>query len=297
MPIRSLALATLLTGTVLSGSSAAAESWRPAVVYGHTGTTDLVLDLALPAPSAIPAPVVVCIHGGGWIGGSRTQFAGLAKRLAAKGFAAASIDYRLAPGAPMPAQIEDAKCAVRWLRAHADELKLDPRRFAALGESAGGHLALMLGLTDAAAGLDGDGGNPGVDSRVQAVVSLAGPTDMAPEAWDAAGVKSVYHSDVPTVMAVLGGAQAATMAARCSPVHFVDKLDPPVLAFHGDADKVVPLAQAQHLADLLKEAGVEQRLVVMPGLGHGFSGQARGRMEAEAIAFISDHLTKATAAP
>lgn len=287
--IRSLALATLLAGGLSAAETAnppqpAGSTWHPALVYGHAGEQDQLLDLALPAPGAGPAPLVVCIHGGGWVGGNRKQFDGLAKRLATRGFAAASIDYRLAPGAPLPAQIADAKSAVRWLRAHAAEYGIDAQRVATLGESAGGHLALMVGL-------DRDS----TDQPLQAVVSLAGPTDLAPTAWEASSIKAVYHCDLPTAMALLGGPDAAGMATTCSPVACVDAHDPPVLAFHGDADKVVPLAQAQHLAELLQAAGVEHRLVVLPGLGHGFSGPAHSRMEGEAIAFLADHLLTAPA--
>src|SRR5262249_59047966 len=117
-----------------------------------------------------PVPVVVGLHGGGWRMGKRQDLAKLTELLAAQGFAAARVSYRLAPQHQFPAQIEDCKAAVRWLRANAKKYKLNPDRVGAVGFSAGAHLACLLGTADQSAGLEGNGGNPEQSSRVQAVV-------------------------------------------------------------------------------------------------------------------------------
>lgn len=260
------------------------------IVYGTVDGVELKLDLALPAGSA-KAPVVVCIHGGGWIEGSKKQFLGFARRAAAKGFVAASIDYRLAPDHPMPAQIQDAKCAVRFLRANAAQYRIDPERIGALGESAGGHLALMLGLSSDPA-LEGSGGNPEVSSAVQAVLSICGPTSMTREYFTETSAKSVYKVSQTTAGMILFGTSdaASPIPALCSPLDHVDAQDPPVLMFHGDKDKVVPFVQAEALDQALDKAGVENDLVVFPGGGHGMSKEAHTAIQQAAWPFFAKHL-------
>ena len=144
------------------------------------------LDLAVPkGAGGKPRPAVVVIHGGGWLEGDKSSFASRAhgtpgniEDFAALGFVAATINYRLSGEAPFPAALEDCKCAVRWLRAHAAEYNLDPQRVGAYGNSAGGHLALLLGLVGKDAGLEGDGPHAEQSSAVQAVVSDSGPLDL-----------------------------------------------------------------------------------------------------------------------
>ena len=125
-----------------------------------------------------PVPAVVVIHGGGWSGGKRQDMTPIAKQITAHGYVAPTISYRLAPKHRFPAQIEDVKAAVRYLRAHAKELNIDPKRIGAMGVSAGAHLSLMLGTMDSEDGLEGDGGNPDQPSKVQAVVSYVGPINL-----------------------------------------------------------------------------------------------------------------------
>lgn len=280
-PILLLLAAVLATG----------ESYQADLVYGQAGGVDLKMDIAFPADRSKPAPAIVCIHGGGWVEGSKKQFASVAKALAKAGFVAATINYRLAPRFPMPAQIEDAKCAVRYLRARAGELGIDPKRLGAVGGSAGGHLALMLGLSGGVAGLEGSGGNPGMDSRVQVVVNLCGPSDMTADAWDPRGVKAVYKTSMSEAMLMLSGPDAGPeAAAKFSPITYVDASDPPVLTLHGSKDTVVPLAQSQRLHAKLLAARVEERLNVLQGLGHNVASGGMKGVAAEAIAFFQQHL-------
>ena len=154
------------------------------LVYGKGGAVDLQLDLATPAQGKGPFPAVVCIHGGGWRGGSRQQLDGLIKVLAKRGFVAATVSYRLTDKAAFPAQIEDCKAAVRWLRANAEKYRIRADAVGAVGFSAGAHLASLLGTADKSAELEGQGGNADQSSRVQAVVSFFGPSDFTVKTWD-----------------------------------------------------------------------------------------------------------------
>jgi acetyl esterase/lipase len=149
------------------------------LVYGHGGEEELKLDLARPAnPNAKRLPCVVFIHGGAWSAGQRGAHDEDIRRMAGLGYVAATVDYRLAPTHRFPAQVQDVKCAVRYLRAHAEQYGLDPDRIAAWGVSAGAHLALMLGVTQKSDGLEGDGGWPEQSSAVQAVVAFYPRTDL-----------------------------------------------------------------------------------------------------------------------
>jgi len=141
------------------------------------------LNLALPKKGKGPFPAVVCIHGGGWRAGKRQDMDFMTEVLARRGYVAATVGYRLVPNARFPAQIEDCKAAVRWLRANAAKYHMNPDRIGAIGPSAGGHLACLLGITDKKGGLEGSGGNPDHSSRVQAVVSFFGRTNFTRKTW------------------------------------------------------------------------------------------------------------------
>jgi acetyl esterase/lipase len=153
------------------------------LTYGKGGNVDLKLDLAMPNQGNGPFPAVVCVHGGGWKAGNRQQLEKTIEGLAARGHVGVTISYRLTPTAQFPAQIEDCKAAVRWLRANAAMYHVNSERIGALGFSAGGHLVCLLGTTDKNDGLEGQGGNPDQSSRVQAVVSFFGPTDFTTKTW------------------------------------------------------------------------------------------------------------------
>jgi acetyl esterase/lipase len=162
------------------GQAPAGATFQKDVVYGHAEGVDLKLDLGKPPAGGPPVPALVFIHGGAWQVGSKDTFEPLVRQFADNGYVTASVEYRLAPAHKWPAQIEDVKCAVRYLRAHAKELNIIPDKIGAAGDSAGGHLSLLLGLMDPKDGLEGTGGNPEQSSKVQAVVNFYGPTDMKP---------------------------------------------------------------------------------------------------------------------
>src|SRR5262249_53417611 len=149
------------------------------------------------------------------------EFTGLIEQSAAKGYVSASIGYRLAPKHVFPSQVEDCKCAVRWLRANANRLHIDPRRVGVVGSSAGAHLAMMLGAMEPSDGLEGNGGSGEASSRVQAVVSFAGPTNLRAEFPDVSK---------PLLATFLGGPQPekAEAARLASPITYVSQGDPPM---------------------------------------------------------------------
>ena len=267
------------------------------VTYCERGDLALKMDLYLPAPSSVPSPAVVYLHAGAWEFGNKFAFGGIAAfdELLSRGYAVASIEYRLAPMHKFPAQIEDAKCAVRFLRVSSSEYDIDQERIAALGGSAGGHLAALLGVTDSSDGFDGDGHNH-ESSEVAAVVDLFGPVNLeAPDFVPYAKDASQRVFDAP----VSGDATAALRYA--SPVTYVTADDPPFLLIHGEDDGVVPPNQSEALAWKLGEAGVPVHLVFVENAEHGLAptgGQVDPPID-ELVVLIADFLdwTMGRAAP
>ncbi len=231
--------------------------------YVEGGHDQNRLDLYLPGKAEGRLPVVAWIHGGGWQGGSKEGSP--AVWLTAKGYAVASINYRLSQHAVFPAQIEDCKAAIRWLRANAAKYHLDPDHVGVGGDSAGGHLVALLGTTGGVKDLEGTGGNLDQSNRVQAVVDWFGPTDFV--SWDPNFNKTVY-SFITRLIGV-SPQEDKEKARKASSVTYVDKDSAPFLILHGDKDNVVPLAQSEELAAALKKAGVEVTLQIVKGSGHG----------------------------
>jgi len=241
------------------------------VVYGDVGGRALRLDILRPDPVPdAPMPAIVHIHGGGWMGGSKDD-SNPNEGLARAGFFTVNVEYRLSPEAVFPAQIQDVKRAVRWLRAHASEYHVDPARIGAWGHSAGGHLAALLGTS-------GD---------VQAVVALSPPTDLRfPEEWNPwpASVLDALFGRPPD--------ERQELARQASPLCFVGPGVPPFLIIHGEQDDVVPVAQAERLYRALTEAGGDAALVRLSCAAHGFDGGAFdwGAVGALAEQFFTHHL-------
>ncbi len=208
-----------------------------------------LLDLYFPAGGG-PWPVVVYVHGGAWMRGDKSEAAGLGAALNAEGYAVAAVNYRLYPAARFPAYIEDVKCAVRYLRAHAAEYNLDPEHFAAMGASSGGHLVALLGTSDESAGWD-EGEYSRQSSRVQAVIDQSGPSDLS---------QDFQNGDIATLMIVAFG---SNQIAAASPVTHVTADDPPFLIIHGDNDGVIEVEQAYIFNAALVAAGVPVQLVIV----------------------------------
>ena len=242
------------------------------VAYVPNGHQRQRLDLFIPSGAPNPLPLIIWIHGGAWLGGSKEQNPALA--YLQKGYAVASINYRLSQHAIFPAQIEDCKAAVRWLRVHAKENNLDANRFAAWGASAGGHLVALLGTAGDVKKFD-VGANLEASSRVQAVVDFFGPTDLTAMAKDSLPDSKIDHNapDAPEAKLIGGPVQDnKDKAAAANPITYVTKGAPPFLIMHGNKDNLVPYQQSELLRDALQKAGVPVTFKIIEGAGHGFGG-------------------------
>ena len=269
----------LLTGILIALFAAAplGAAVKTDVVYGKAADVDLKLDFAQPDGPG-PFPTVICVHGGAWMTGSKSGWVPVMMLLNQNGYAAAAVDYRFAPANKYPAQIDDVRTAVRYLRAHAAELKIDPTRLAIAGDSAGGHLALMFGLQ-----------NP--EDGVRAIINLYGPSDMT--RWQATpeGEKALGMDSGKLLELVFGTQDRASAELKnASPINFVVKGRPAVLILHGDADPIVKVEQAQWLHEALNKAGVTEKLVVLKGASHGFQGADLQTAIAAVLEFLSAHL-------
>jgi acetyl esterase/lipase len=252
------------------------------VVYGNGGGRPLRLDILRPSdPDKSARPVIVYIHGGGWSGGSKAGAPPLLAELALRGYYCATIEYRLSQEARFPAQIQDCKTAIRFLRSKAKELGIDPNRIGVWGHSAGGHLAAMLGTTGDIKTFDTGSDWPQFSSRVQAVLDCFGPTDFARMADFPSRID--HNSAQSPESRLLGGPVAEKKAEvrAANPITYVSKDDSPFLIMHGDSDMLVPLNQSQLLFDALKKAGVDCSLHVIKGGGHGFGGKEIDRLTIE----------------
>lgn len=241
------------------------------LVYKQVGGHALLLDLFLPEEASEPLPLIIYIHGGGWERGSRHQCPALS--LIPKGFAVASIDYRFSQEAPFPAQIEDCKAAVRWLRANAAKYNLDPERFGAWGTSAGAHLAALLGTSGGVKELEGDGDNLQYSSRVQAVCASAAPSDLTQFGMDGSdGTPArprIGQRGEEALTSLFGGSKnKGALAAMASPIRYISADDPPFLLVHGAEDRVVPVEQSRRFYAALQKAGVTASLKIIPNQGH-----------------------------
>jgi acetyl esterase/lipase len=244
------------------------------LVYKRVNGAVLALDLYCPENVSGPLPVIIWLHAGGWSRGRKEQCP--AVTLVQDGYAVASIDYRLTDVAPFPAQIEDCKAAIRWLRANASKYNLDPDRIGAWGFSAGGHLAALLGTSGGVKELEGNGDNMSYSSRVQAVCVVSGPGDLLQLYRDATGPSGAEMNPKvkPALEALIGVPveenKAKAMAA--SPISYVSKDDPPFLIIQGENDPTVPVSLTQSFFAALKAAGVDATLEIATGRGHGVGG-------------------------
>ena len=244
------------------------------------GYRPLQLDLWVPASATSP-PLVVWIHGGGWMFGDRRYLPEtlrpnqLFDELVAAGLAVATIDYRHALEAHFPAQLHDAKAALRYLRAYADVLGIDTTKIGVWGESAGGHLAALIGLTGQHAELEGALGVLGQSSAVDVVVDWYGVADLAgrPPESRIPEIMAELPAELLTPPEVLlaGGDDEHTLAVA-SPMSYVTPAAPPFLLIHGTADTVVPYVQSEALARALSDAGVSAQLVTIKDAEHIFNG-------------------------
>ena len=262
------------------------------LAFATIGAKELRLDLFLPDKQQGKLPVVVWIFGGAWRTNNRLRQEGQAAWLATKGYAVAAIEYRMSSEARFPAQIEDCKAAVRWLRANAAKYGLDPSRLAAWGESSGGHLASMLGVTGGVKDLEGSSGNLDQSSRVSAVVDFFGPTDFLQMEKAALPGEMQHDSPDSPESLVIGGPiqQNREKVARANPIAYVTRECPPFLILHGDRDPLVPYNQSELLFEALKKAGVDVSFYKVVSAGHGGPQFQTPVTKAMVLAFLDQHL-------
>jgi acetyl esterase/lipase len=288
------ALLVLWSGLLISVSSAqerqltgvASQPTKGVLVYKDlsyvlNGQELQKLDLYVPESSETPLPLIVWIHGGGWKGGSKDYCPPLV--WSRKGYAVASVNYRLSQVAKFPAQIEDCKAAVRWLRDHAKKYRIDPDHVAAWGGSAGGHLASLVGTAGDVA--EWEEGHQASSSQVQAVIDWYGRADLTPVSKD-----STYANSPSASLLGGSGSGVAELAREASPIWHVSQDDPPFLIMHGDMDKVVPVQQSRAFAEALRKAGVKVNLVVLKGAGHGGSDFLQPEQVSVIDAFLNRYL-------
>ncbi|MEW5938211.1 MAG: alpha/beta hydrolase [Chloroflexota bacterium] len=232
------------------------------VIYCSPDGQPQTMDIFFPTSGYGPWPAIINIHGGAWVAGSKLlieEETDITPFVQA-GFIAVSVNYRLAPQFPFPAMIEDLKCSVRFLRAHAAQLNLDVNHIGVRGGSAGGHLAALMGTSDASAGWD-TGEYLEYSSRVQAVVAINGPSNLAdPSFYNPMGdvAKELFHETSPS-SALLVAASSTT---------YVTPDDPPFLIIYGEKDRVIDPKQSQMLYDALVAAGVPAQIVMVQNANH-----------------------------
>jgi len=280
-------------------ASFAAELFRyevyPNIVYHTANNFQDKLDVYKPTGGGAPTPVVIVIHGGGWVEGTKEERVLEMMPYLQMGFAAVNVEYRLGRVSLAPAAVEDCRCALHWVFANAKKYNFDPQRVVLQGGSAGGHLVLMTGMLTPSAGFDhtcvtptedywtqspGTNGDP----RVAAIVNWFGITDVLDELHgaDAKGYAVVWLGDQ---------ANADEIAKRVSPINYVTGQVPPIITIHGDHDALVPYSQAVRMHKALDAAKVPNELYTVPGGNHGgFTAEQNQKAWAEVRKFLREHV-------
>ncbi len=261
------------------------------VEFIRRGDKPLLMDVVVPTVAPMPRPAVLVLHGGGWVSGDRSLDKDMARFLASLGYTAATADYRLYPeGGVYPASVADSLAAVKFLRSHADDYGIDARRVAIAGESAGGQLALLVGMVEDHA-IFRDESFPGVRSDVQAVVAIYAPTDLAAlwkeGGWITRRLGIGYLGCPPD--------QCPDKWREASPITHARGDTPPILILHGDQDRVVPISQADRLHSALKAAGAPSLLARVPGGSHGWGLYFNGVQSQRTLPIIAQFLSRSLA--
>lgn len=238
------------------------------------------MDVYYPA-SGGPWPVFLYVHGGSWMEGDKAEGEGW-RGLNEQGFLVVSLNYRLSPINKFPTMIEDLKCAVRFLRAHAGDFNLDPDHIAALGASAGGHLVALMGVADETAGWDVEY-YPDQSSRIQAVITIAGFFDFSQKIPGGVG------TPIYTAFGALAGADSPKLTTA-SPITYITPDDPPFLIFHGTRDNIAPPEQSRIMDEHLRAAGVPSTIIIVEGGDHGLGGPDANPSPSEVYEMIVNFL-------
>lgn len=269
----------LVAIAVLSGPRAELD-----VAYSRAGGEELKMDVYFPAgESSTPRSAVVVVHGGAWMSGKRQDMAQMAQGLAEAGFVAATVSYRLAPKHRWPAMLDDVQTAVRFVRSKASAWNVNPKAIGSAGASAGGHLSLLLGFRETRDPKPAE--YAGLSSKTQAVFNLFGPTDFRRD----------FAPSIDSLVEIVLGkkkAEAAEDIRLACPVEWIDAQSAPVFTVQGDADPLVPFAQAKWLKECLDKKGVKNELRIVPKMAHGVDPASAEQMKAisEAVAFLKSHL-------
>ena len=280
------AIVFLLLGAALRGQAQDEKD----VVYGEAGGEKLKLDVYRKANAGKPLPAIIAVHGGGWVGGDKSEFGAICKGLSDNGFVAFSVNYRLVKenANKWPSQLDDVQRAVRWVRANATKYNIDPTRIGALGASAGGHLVALLGTRDTRDNSDTALAN--YSSRVSCVIDLFGPTDFT--------LKENEANISPLAAALLKNfigktpEEAPEAYKDASPITFVDKKTVPMLIYHGTADPLVPVDQSQRFYERLKKEGIEVQFIKAEGEGHSLPQKPENiqTLMTSSLLFLTLHL-------
>jgi acetyl esterase/lipase len=272
--------------------------YRDAVYAQVSGFRPLTLDLDVPLAAA-PVALVVYLHGGGFAGGTHKVMRDplgcqVSQVMAARGIAVASVGYRLSAEARFPSQVHDVKAAVRWLRHHCGQLRIDPRRIGAWGVSAGGYLAAMLAVTQGHPELDGRVGITSENSGISAGVSWYGPANLATQPRLGPSTSSNTDPSASPEAKLLGAAVETVpgLAAYASPVTHASPRSAPMLLVHGDRDRSVPLAQSEELLVAYQQAGAAAELAIVADGDHGFHSTDITPLLHTSAEFLSRHLTR-----
>ena len=278
---RPLLIAVALLGLCSRSSVGADIEFLKGLEYAKPGGESLKLNLAHPTKGP-RRPAVICIHGGGFVGGDRSAWDGFVRRLAKRGYVAVTISYRLSPRHKWPAHIHDCRAAIRWLRANADRYGIDPGQIGAMGTSAGGHLAQFLAVTNGVAEFGGDHTHLDQPSDIRCCAAWSQASDFTREfgIWDQA-------NDVfPKILGVKLNAETRRIYVRASPLFWATPAAAPSLIVHGTHDQEVLFAQSVWMYERLRSAEVDTEFVPIRGGGHSLKGPHREQAEQATLRFF-----------
>jgi acetyl esterase/lipase len=262
-----------------NGATAGRVTVEYDVVFGKGGDRNLKCNVYWPPQQGSGRPAVLLVHGGGWVQGDRSQLHGYGILFGRIGYVCVATEYRLAPASKWPAQIHDVKACLRWMRANAGHLGIDPQKIAVSGNSAGGHLSLMLAGTQNVAEFEGEGGNPDAGTELAAAIAFYAPAQL-------------YIKDQPLreeLSFLFGRGYSDETARRASPIDHVSAGFPPTLLITGNQDELVPVESSFKMYRAITEAGGKAELHVYEGAPHGFDAMRQfGRQSAEIMALFLD---------
>jgi len=254
------------------------------IVFGRGGGRDLKCDVFMPPQQGTERPGVLLVHGGGWVRGDRSQLRGYGILLGRLGYVCVACEYRLAGEAKWPAQIHDVKAALRWMRANASQLGIDPRKIAVEGNSAGGHLSLIVAGTPNLPAFEGDGGNQGVPTDVAACVAFYAPTQFRRPGVDMSQLRDA-------VAFLFGPGVSEETVDLASPITHAKPGFPPTMLLTGNKDQLVDYRESLRMQRALADANVPAELHVFDGLPHAFDALPDfGRQCASLMALFLDRV-------